>query len=131
MIKYKPTENKLQAGEHIASVKVANVGSSANCKQTIVLELTIGEFTLRDTLHTSEAAAWRIKQARNCFGFNDVWDEEIEFDAEDLVGCTGRVQVDLSEPKKSGKYEGKSFLEVKKYLPRTQDIEPDHDNIPF
>jgi hypothetical protein len=131
MIKYKPTENKLQAGEHIASVKIANEGHSAKGDQTIELELNIGGFTLRDTLYNTEAAAWRIRQARVCFGFDDAWDEEIEFNAEDLVGCTGRVQVDLSEPKTSGKYEGKSFLEVQKYLPRTQDLEPDPDNIPF
>lgn len=133
MIKYKPTQNSpiLKAGEHVATVKVANEGHSAKGDQTIELELNIGGFTLRDTLYNSERAAWRIKQARNCFGFSDADGEEIEFNAEDLVGCTGKVRVDLGEVKTSGKYEGKSFLEVKEYLPRTQDLEPDPDNIPF
>jgi len=133
MIKYKPTQNNpvLKAGEHVATVKSANEGFSAKGDQTIELELNVGGFTMRDTLYNSERAAWRIKQARACFGFDDAEGEEIEFEAADLIGCTGKVRVDLGEPKKSGKYEGKSFLEVKEYLTRTQDLEPDADNIPF
>lgn len=133
MIKYKPTQNNpiLKAGEHVATVKVANEGHSAKGDQTIELELNIGGFTMRDTLYNSERAAWRIKQARACFGFSDAEGEEVEFDAADLVGCTGKVRVDFGEAKTSGKYEGKSFLEVKEYLSRTEHVEPEVDNIPF
>lgn len=133
MIKYRPTQNKsiLTAGEHVATVKSANEGTSAKGDQTIELELSVSGFTMRDTLYNSERAAWRIKQARECFGFTDADGEEIEFEAEDLVGCTGRVRIDMGEPKRSGKYEGKSFLEVKEYLPRTELVDQVPDNIPF
>lgn len=131
MIKYKPQQNKaiLTAGEHVATVKAANEGTSAKGDQIIELELLVSGFTMRDTLYNSERAAWRIKQARECFGFSDADGEEIEFEAADLIGCTGRVRIDMGEPKRSGKYEGKSFLEVKEYLPRAETVEP--DNIPF
>jgi hypothetical protein len=135
MIKYKPTQNNpvLKAGEHVATVKLANEGFSAKGDQTIELELTVGCYTMRDTLYNSERASWRIKQARACFGFDDSEGEEIEFEAADLIGCTGKVRIDYGEPKKSGKYEGKSFLEVKEYLSRAEsiEIEPMPDNIPF
>jgi hypothetical protein len=133
MIKYTPTQNKsiLTAGEHVATVKAANEGHSAKGDQTIELELSVSGFTMRDTLYNSERAAWRIKQARACFGFSDADGEEIEFNAEDLIGCTGKVRIDMGEPKKSGKYEGKSFLEVKEYLPRAESVDPVPDNIPF
>jgi hypothetical protein len=133
MIRYKPQQNKsfLTAGEHVATVKTANEGHSAKGDQTIELELSVSGFRMRDTLYNSERASWRIKQARECFGFTDADGEEIEFDAEDLIGCTGRVRVDFKEPKKSGKYEGKSFLEVKEYLPRTETVDSVPDNIPF
>ena len=129
MIKYTPTPNKgtLEPGEHVATVKTANESFSRNGDQTVELELSINGFAMRDTLYATEKAAWRIAQARACFGFIDSVGEEVEFEASELVGCTGKVRVELGAPRTSGKHEGKRFLEVREYLPRQtvdQDIEP-------
>lgn len=120
MIKYTATKQGgvLKAGEHVATVKAANESVSTKGDQTIELELDISGFKMRDTLYNSERAAWRITQARACFGFVDEQGVEIEFEAADLIGCSGLVKVDLGAPKTSGKHEGKSFLEIKEYLPR-------------
>jgi hypothetical protein len=140
MIKYIPTnsQGRLEAGEHFCRVQSAVESASARGDQTIELELLIGRdgaHSMRDTLYNSERAAWRITQARACFGFDDAIGSEIEFAAADLVGCTGTILIELGEPKKSGKYEGKQFLEVKRYLPRDHAAEDalivEPDNIPF
>lgn len=140
MIKYTPThsQGRLEAGEHLCRVKSAVEGVSSKGDQTIELELAIGRdgaHSMRDTLYNSEKAAWRITQARACFGFSDGIGEEIEFAAADLIGCTGTVEIAMGAPKTSGKYEGKSFLEIKRYLPRDYAAEDAaveaHDNIPF
>ena len=143
-IRYTATKSesvRLEPGVHFAQVKTATEGYSQKGDQTIELELVVGKgatMTFKDTLYNTERAAWRITQARNAFGFADDEGEVIEFAAADLIGCTGFVEVGMGEPKKSGKYEGKSFLEVKKYMPR--DYVPtatpaamaaDDDNIPF
>jgi hypothetical protein len=140
MIKYTPThsQGRLEAGEHLCRVLQASEGVSLKGDQTIELELAVGRegsHTMRDTLYNSERAAWRITQARACFGFDDAIGSQIEFAAADLVGCTGTILIELGEPKKSGKHEGKQFLEVKKYLPRDHAAEDAavevQDNIPF
>jgi len=140
MIKYTPTnsQGRLEAGEHFCRVIQATEGVSLKGDQTIELELSVGRegsHTMRDTLYNSERAAWRITQARACFGFDDAIGSQIEFAAADLVGCTGTILIELGEPKKSGKHEGKQFLEVKKYLPRDHAAEDasivEPDNIPF
>jgi hypothetical protein len=140
MIKYTPTnsQGRLEAGEHFCRVVSAVESMSAKGDQTIELELLIGRdgaHQMRDTLYNSERAAWRITQARACFGFDDAIGSEIEFAAADLVGCSGTVLIELGEPKKSGKYEGKQFFEIKRYLARDQAAEEvlivEPDNIPF
>ena len=111
---------------------------SAKGDQTIELELLIGRdgaHQMRDTLYTSERAAWRINQARFCFGFDDAIGSTVEFAAVDLVGCTGTVLIELGAPRTSGKHVGKRFMEIKSYLARDHAadeaaiVEP--DNIPF
>lgn len=141
-IKYTATKSehaRLEPGVHFAQVKSAVEGYSQKGDQTIELELTVGKgatMTFRDMLYNTERAAWRITQARNAFGFADDEGQVVEFAAADLIGCTGFVEIGMGEPKKSGKYEGKSFLEVKKYMPRDY-VPPatpaaaDDDNIPF
>jgi hypothetical protein len=137
MIKYIPTnsQGRLEPGEHLCQVANATEGYSPKGDQTIELELAVGRegsHTMRDTLYNSERAAWRITQARACFGFDDAIGSEIEFAAADLVGCTGTVLLELGAPKTSGKHVGKQFLEVKKYLPRDHVAEvEEQDNIPF
>jgi hypothetical protein len=140
MIKYTPTnsQERLEAGEHFCRVIEANESTSAKGDQTIEMKLAIGRegvHMMLDTLYNSERAAWRITQARACFGFDDAIGSEVEFAAADLIGCSGTVLLELGEPKKSGKYEGKQFLEIKKYLPRDHAAEDasvvEPDNIPF
>jgi hypothetical protein len=137
MIKYTPTLNRkpLEAGIHPVSVKLATESYSNKGDQTIELELLVGDdkHPMRDTLYNTDKAAWRITQARDCFGFMDEIGEEIEFKAVDLHDCTGQVEIALGEPRKSGKYEGQQFMEVKRYLPRIEHVavEPDVENVPF
>jgi len=134
MIKYTPTISRqpLEAGIHFVTVKLATESYSAKGDQTLDLELLIGNdgHPMRDTLYNTEKAAWRITQARDCFGFTDELGAEIEFKGADLNGCTGQVEIALGEPRKSGKYEGKQFLEVKRYLPRIEQV-VETENVPF
>ena len=140
MIKYTATnsQGRLEAGVHFVRVKSAVEGVSNKGDQTIEMELEVSGHSMRDILYNSERAAWRITQARACFGFDDTVGDEIEFAAEDLVECTGNVEIAMGAPKSGGKYEGKSFLEIKKYLPREEVTKSapalqadDDDNIPF
>jgi len=134
MIKYTPTISRkpLEAGIYSVSVKLATESYSNKGDQTLDLELLIGDeqHPMRDTLYNTEKAAWRITQARDCFGFEDVIGEEVEFKGADLNGCTGQVEIALGEVRKSGKYEGKQFLEVKRYLPRIEQV-VETENVPF
>ena len=134
MIKYIPTLSRkpLEAGIHHVTVKLATEGYSAKGDQIIDLELLVGDdkHPMKDTLYNTDKAAWRITQARDCFGFVDEIGAEIEFKASDLNECTGQVEIALGEPRKSGKYEGKQFLEVKRYLPRMEQV-VDVENVPF
>jgi hypothetical protein len=137
MIKYTPTISRqpLEAGIYSVTVKLATESYSNKGDQTLDLELLIGNdgHPMRDTLYNTEKAAWRITQARDCFGFTDELGAEVEFKGADLNGCTGQVEIALGEVRKSGKYEGKQFLEVKRYLPRIEQVtvEPDVENVPF
>jgi hypothetical protein len=137
MIKYTPTLSRkpLEAGIHSVTVKLATESYSQKGDQTIELELVIGDekHPMLDTLYNTEKAAWRITQARDCFGFEDVIGEEVEFKGADLNGCTGQVEIALGEVRTSGKYAGKQFMEIKRYLPRIEQVtvEPDADNVPF
>ena len=136
MIKYTPTISRkpLEAGIHHCTVKTATEGYSPKGDQILELELLVGSEShpMRDTLYNTDKAAWRITQARDCFGFVDEIGEEVEFKEVDLHGCTGQVEIGLGDPRKSGKHEGKQFLEVKRYLPRIEQVacEPD-GKIPF
>lgn len=140
MIKYTPTnsQGRLEAGEHFCRVIEANESTSAKGDQTIEMKLAIGRdgtHTMLDTLYNSERAAWRITQARACFGFDDAIGSTVEFAAADLVGCTGTVLIELGAPRTSGKHVGKQFMEIKTYLPRDHAVEEaaiiEADNIPF
>jgi hypothetical protein len=140
MIKYTATsqQGRLEPGVHFATITSAIEAYSAKGDQTIEMELTVGKtatMKMRDTLYNSERAAWRITQARNCFGFADEEGDTIEFAAADFVGCTGYVELAMGAPKTSGKHEGKSFLELKRYMPRDYSPSatpaPANDNIPF
>jgi hypothetical protein len=135
MIKYTPTISRqpLEEGIHSVTVKLATESYSTKGDQTVELELLIGNdnHPMRDTLYNTEKAAWRITQARDCFGFVDEIGEEVEFKGADLNGCTGQVEIGLGEIRTSGKYEGKQFMEVKRYLPRLEQVAVDSDNVPF
>jgi hypothetical protein len=136
MIKYTPTISRkpLEVGIYPIIVKNAAESYSQKGDQIIEIELIVGYDgqQMRDTLYNTEKAAWRISQARNCFGFEDVIGEEVEFKAADLIGCSGQVEIALGEARKSGKYEGKQFLEVKRYLPPIEQIaDVNPDGIPF
>ena len=137
MIKYTPTLSRkpLEAGIHHVTVKLATEGYSAKGDQIIDLELLVGDdkHLIKDTLYNTDKAAWRITQARDCFGFVDEIGTEVEFKAVDLNECTGQVEIAFGEVRKSGKYEGKQFLEVKRYLPRIEQVivALDADNVPF
>jgi hypothetical protein len=134
MIKYTPTISRkpLESGIHHVTVKLATESYSQKGDQTLDLELLVGDeqHPIRDTLYNTEKAAWRITQARDCFGFTDELGTEVEFKGADLNGCTGQVEIALGEVRKSGKYEGKQFLEVKRYLPRIEQV-VETENVPF
>jgi hypothetical protein len=137
MIKYTPTISRkpLEAGIYHVTVKLATESYSQKGDQTLDLELFVGDeqHPMRDTLYNTEKAAWRITQARDCFGFTDELGIDVEFNGADLNGCTGQVEIALGEPRKSGKHEGKQFMEIKRYLPRMEQItvEPEAENVPF
>ena len=134
MIIYTATLNRqpLKAGIHHVTVKTATEAYSQKGDQIIELELLVGDekHPMRDTLYNTEKAGWKITQARHSFGFVDEIGAEIKFQAADLNGCTGQVEIALGEPRKSGNYEGKQFLEIKRYLPRIEQV-ADVENVPF
>lgn len=132
-MKYRPTGGRrLEPGEYVAQLTSAHEGVSIKGDQTLELTLTVDGVDIRDRLYNTEAAAWRMKQMRNAFGFADDA-AEVEFAPEAMVGKLARVRLEFGSERTSGKYVGKKFLEVAEYLPtsQTQTELEESDEIPF
>ena len=140
-MKYRPTGGRrLEPGEYVAQLTSAHEGVSMKRGETgelvetptLDLTLTVDGVDIRDRLYNTEAAAWRIKQMRNAFGFADDA-AEVEFAPETMVGKLARVRLKFGNERTSGKYAGKKFLEVAEYLPtsQTQTELEESDEIPF
>jgi hypothetical protein len=133
-MKYRPTGGRrLEPGEYVAQLTSAHEGVSVKGDQTLELTLTVDGVDIKDRLYNTEAAAWRMKQMRNAFGFADDA-AEVEFAPETMVGKLARVRLEFGSERTSGKYIGKKFLEVAEYLaPSTKpQAEPEEaDEIPF
>jgi len=122
-IKYTPKESRglLQPGTYVARVKSATEGYSMNGDQMIELEVSVGpnsEMRFTEKLYNTEAAAWKITQVRHALGFSDEIGAEVDFEAADLVGCSGVVKIGLGKKVTKGKHEGKQFTEILSWLPR-------------
>lgn len=122
-IKYTPRESRgtLTPGTYLARVKTAQEGYSMKGDQMIEMEVVVGpnaEMRFVEKLYNTDAAAWKITQVRHCLGFTDAFGEEAEFEAADLVECSGTVEIDFGKERTEGKYAGKKFLEIVKWLPR-------------
>ena len=140
-MKYRPTGGRrLEPGKYLAQLTSAHEGVTMKRgetgelleTQTLELTITVDGVNIKDRLYNTEAAAWRIKQMRNAFGFADDA-AEVEFSPETMVGKLARVRLEFGSERTSGKYIGKKFLEVAEYLPATQpQPEPkEADEIPF
>lgn len=133
-MKYRPTGGRrLEPGEYVAQLTSAHEGVSIKGDQTLELTLTVDGVDIKDRLYNTEAAAWRMKQMRNAFGFADNA-AEVEFSPEAMVGKLARVRLEFGSERTSGKYVGKKFLEVAEYLPPSTkpQAEPEEaDEIPF
>lgn len=133
-MKYRPTGGRrLEPGEYVAQLTSAHEGVSIKGDQTLELTLTVDGVDIKDRLYNTEAAAWRMKQMRNAFGFADDA-AEVEFSPETMVGKLARVRLEFGSERTSGKYVGKKFLEVAEYLPPSTQPQPEQeesDEIPF
>jgi hypothetical protein len=98
-----------------------------------------GEMKFLEKLYNTEKAAWKITQVRHSLGFDDSIGESVSFEAEDLVNATGIVEIGLGKPRAEGKYAGKQFIEILRWMPRGTPIgetpvaatPPVADHIPF
>lgn len=133
-MKYRPTGGRrLEPGEYVAQLTSAHEGVSIKGDQTLELTLTVDGVDIKDRLYNTEAAAWRMKQMRNAFGFADEA-AEVEFAPETMVGKLARVRLEFGSERTSGKYAGKKFLEVAEYLAPSTKPQPEQeeaDEIPF
>lgn len=133
-MKYRPTTGRrLEPGEYVAQLTSAHEGTSIKGDQTLELTLSVDGVDIKDRLYNTEAAAWRMKQMRNAFGFADDA-AEVEFSPETMVGKLARVRLEFGSERTSGKYAGKKFLEVAEYLPPSTKPQPEleeADEIPF
>ena len=133
-MKYRPTGGRrLEPGEYVAQLTSAHEGVSIKGDQTLELTLTVDGVDIKDRLYNTEAAAWRMKQMRNAFGFADEA-AEVEFAPQTMVGKLARVRLEFGSERTSGKYAGKKFLEVAEYLPPSTKPQPEPeeaDEIPF
>lgn len=132
-MKYRPTGGRrLEPGEYVAQLTSAHESVSIKGDQTLELTLAVDGVEIKDRLYNTEAAAWRMKQMRNAFGFADDA-AEVEFSPETMVGKLARVRLEFGSERTSGKYVGKKFLEVAEYLPtsQTQTKFEEADEIPF
>jgi hypothetical protein len=112
--------------------------------QVIELDVVVGpagEMKFLERLYNTEKAAWKITQVRHSLGFDDPIGEPCSFEVDDLVNTAGVVQIGLGKERTEGKYAGKQFIEILRWLPRgtvpsgaeqavaADDLPP--DNIPF
>ena len=123
MINYIPKESNsvLPAGTYVAKVIAASESYSAKGDQMIELDVVVGpnaEMKFLEKLYNTEKAAWKITQVRHSLGFKDVIGEAVAFDAGDLLHCAGIVEIGLGKPRAEGKYAGKQFIEILRWMPR-------------
>lgn len=123
MINYVPKESNsvLPAGTYVAKVIAASESYSVKGDQMIELDVLVGpngEMKFLEKLYNTEKAAWKITQVRHSLGFKDVIGDAVAFEAEDLVHCAGIVEIGLGKPRAEGKYAGKQFTEILRWMPR-------------
>jgi hypothetical protein len=145
-IKYTPKESTglLAPGVYAARVIAASETYSMKGDQVIELDVAVGpnrEMKFLERLYNTEKAAWKITQVRHSLGFDDKIGEPMSFEAEDLVHMNGVVQIGLGKERTEGKYAGKQFIEILRWMPTgtvptgaseavaADDLPP--DNIPF
>lgn len=148
MIRYTPKESRgiLTPGTYVARVKTAQEAYSMKGDQMIEMEVTVGpnaEMKFIEKLYNTEAAGWKLTQVRHALGFSDEIGTDIEFEAADLVECSGVVQIGYGKERTEGKHAGKKFLEILRWMPRgtiamgpdaaqpKDEIPMDGPNIPF
>ena len=148
MIRYTAKESRgvLPPGTYVARVKSAQEAYSMKGDQMIEMEVLVGpesEMKLNQKLVNTDAAGWKITQVRHSLGFSDEIGTEIDFEAADLVECSGVVEIGLGKKVVGGKYDGKQFTEILRWLPRgsvamgptdaqpKDEIPMDAKNVPF
>jgi hypothetical protein len=122
-IKYTARQSRglLPPGTYVAYVKAAQEAYSMKGDQMVEMEVYVGahsEMRFTEKLYNTEAAQWKITQVRHALGFSDEIDADHVFEAADLVGCSGVVQLGFGKEVTAGKHAGKKFLEILKWLPR-------------
>jgi hypothetical protein len=122
-IKYTARESRgiLPAGSYVARVKSAQEAYSMKGDQMVEMEVVVGpnaEMRFVEKLYNTEAAAWKITQVRHALGFSDEIGEDHDFEAADLVNCSGVVEIGYGKEKTEGKHAGKKFIEILRWLPR-------------
>lgn len=123
-IKYTPKKSRgtLQPGSYLAKVKTSVEAYSMKGDQMVELEVLVGpqgEMKFIEKLYNTEAAAWKMTQVRRSLGFSDETDGgEVDFEAADLVDCTGIVEIAFGKEVVEGKHKGKKFLEIIRWMPR-------------
>ena len=122
-IKYTARESRgiLPAGSYVARVKSAQEAYSMKGDQMVEMEVWVGanaEMRFTEKLYNTEAAAWKITQVRHALGFSDEIGEDHDFEAADLVNCSGVVEIGYGKEKTEGKHAGKKFIEILRWLPR-------------
>jgi hypothetical protein len=124
MIRYTPKESRgvLAPGTYVARVKTAQEAYSMKGDQMVEMELAVGpnaEMKFIEKLYNTEAAGWKLTQVRHSLGFSDeIGGADIEFEAADLVECSGVVQIGYGKERTEGKHAGKKFLEILRWMPR-------------
>ena len=122
-IKYTPKESRgnLQPGTYLARIKAAQEAYSMKGDQMVEMEVLVGpnaEMRFTEKLYNTEAAAWKMTQVRHSLGFTDEIGDEAEFEAVDLIDCSGVVEIAFGKEVAEGKHKGKKFLEITRWLPR-------------
>ena len=122
-IKYIARESRgiLSPGVYVARVKSAQEAYSMKGDQMVEMEVAVGpnaEMRFTEKLYNTEAAAWKITQVRHALGFSDEVGAEIDFEAADLLNCSGVVEIGYGKEKTEGKHAGKKFIEILRWMPR-------------
>ena len=123
MISYTPREGRsiLAAGTYVARVKSAQEAYTMNGDLMIEMEVLVGpnaEMRSKEKLYATEAAEWKITQVRHALGFTDEIGIKTDFHAQDLVECSGVVEIGLGKKVVGGKHDGKQFTEILRWMPR-------------